>query len=461
MLDVDYLVVGAGAMGMAFADALVAETDATLAIVDGYGNPGGHWTRAYPFVRLHQPSAYYGVNSRELGSGAKDTEGWNAGLYELASGAEVVAYYDQVMRRQLLPSGHVRYFPMHEYTGGGEIRSLVSGEAFEIGAEKTVDATYSKVAVPSGHTPAFDVADGAWSAPPNDLTTLDRAPSGYVVIGAGKTGMDACLWLLANGVEPDDIKWIMPRDPWMLDRANIQPGPEFADSTLGYFAGKREAAASATSIDDLFERLQEEGLLLRLDPTVRPTMYRCATVSLQELGQLRRIENIVRLGHAQTIERDEIVLDDGTIPTTPDTLHVDCTANGLERRPVVPIFDGDRITLQNLRLCQPTFSSALVGHIEARYGSDAEKNELCIPNPYPSSHIDWLRTELINLENTVRWNADEDLTAWIRGSRLDIIRHTGVADPTPAQRELIGKLRELTPAAMTALQRLLDDGGGG
>lgn len=297
--------------------------------------------------------------------------------------------------------------------------------------------------------------------PPNDLTTLDRAPSGYVVIGAGKTGMDACLWLLANGVEPDDIKWIMPRDPWMLDRANIQPGPEFADRTLGYFAGKREAAASATSIDDLFERLEEEGLLLRLDPTVRPTMFRCATVSLQELVQLRRIENIVRLGHVQTIERDEIVLDDGTIPTSPDTLHVDCTANGLEPRPVVPVFDGDRITLQNLRLCQPTFSSALVGHIEACYGSDTEKNERCIPNPYPSSHIDWLRTELINLENTVRWNADEDLTDWIRGSRLDIIRHTGVADPTPAQRELIGKLRELTPAAMTALQRLLDDGGGG
>lgn len=101
MLDVDYLVVGGGAMGMAFADALVAETDATLAIVDGYGNPGGHWTRAYPFVRLHQPSAYYGVNSRELGSGAKDTEGWNAGLYELAG----------CRGRRLLRPGHAPAAP--------------------------------------------------------------------------------------------------------------------------------------------------------------------------------------------------------------------------------------------------------------------------------------------------------------------------------------------------------------
>lgn len=66
--EVDYLIVGAGAMGMAFADTLVAETDATVALVDRYGRPGGHWTVAYPYARLHQPSAYYGVNSRELGS---------------------------------------------------------------------------------------------------------------------------------------------------------------------------------------------------------------------------------------------------------------------------------------------------------------------------------------------------------------------------------------------------------
>ena len=41
-------------------------------------------THAYPFVRLHQPSAFYGVNSRPLGSGAKDEVGLNKGYYELA-----------------------------------------------------------------------------------------------------------------------------------------------------------------------------------------------------------------------------------------------------------------------------------------------------------------------------------------------------------------------------------------
>ncbi|MBB4928071.1 cation diffusion facilitator CzcD-associated flavoprotein CzcO [Kitasatospora kifunensis] len=92
---------------MAFADALVAETDATVAIVDRYGRPGGHWTLAYPFVRLHQPSSFYGVNSRALGTGEVDQHGWNAGLHELASADEILTYFDQVMRKTLLHAGLV------------------------------------------------------------------------------------------------------------------------------------------------------------------------------------------------------------------------------------------------------------------------------------------------------------------------------------------------------------------
>ena len=59
----DYLVVGAGASGVAFVDALVAEADVEVTMLDRRPAPGGHWLDAYPFVRLHTPSAYYGVNS--------------------------------------------------------------------------------------------------------------------------------------------------------------------------------------------------------------------------------------------------------------------------------------------------------------------------------------------------------------------------------------------------------------
>ena len=457
MIEADYLVIGAGAMGMAFADVVLTETKATVAIVDRYGSPGGHWNRAYPFVRLHQPSAFYGVNSRQLGSNSKDTTGGNAGLFELASGAEVVAYFDQVMNQQFLPSGRVQYFPMCEYAEGGSIVSLVSGGTHEVAAGKVVDATYSQVTVPSMRPPVYEVADEVRCLSPNALTTIDRSPAGYVVVGAGKTGMDACLWLLATGVDPDDITWIMPRDSWLLDRANIQPGPEFFDSSVGGFAKQMEASALATSTTDLFDRLEASGQLLRLDGTVRPSMYRCATVTVTELEQLRRIAGIVRLGRVQSIGPQEIVLENGTIPTSPDALYVDCTADGLERRPAVPVFDGGRITLQSVRTCQPVFSAAFIGHVEARYPDEVEKNELCTAIPHPNSDVDWLRTTLANTVNIARWRSDPGLGSWLQGSRLDAFKVGLDGPPDETQLGVLGKIGEHTPGAITNLQRLLAD----
>src|SRR5512136_2880569 len=80
-VETDYLIVGAGALGMTFADQLLTDSDASMVIVDRHHMPGGHWNDAYPFVRLHQPSTYYGVNSSPLGDDQIDTWGPNRGLY--------------------------------------------------------------------------------------------------------------------------------------------------------------------------------------------------------------------------------------------------------------------------------------------------------------------------------------------------------------------------------------------
>ena len=56
--ETDYLIIGSGASGMAFADTLVQETqgsDTHITIVDRHAKPGGYWNDAYPFVTLHQP----------------------------------------------------------------------------------------------------------------------------------------------------------------------------------------------------------------------------------------------------------------------------------------------------------------------------------------------------------------------------------------------------------------------
>ena len=79
-LQADYLIVGSGAVGLAFADTMLHESDATMVIVDRHHGPGGHWNDAYPYVRLHQPSSFYGVNSRSLGTDAKDATGINLGM---------------------------------------------------------------------------------------------------------------------------------------------------------------------------------------------------------------------------------------------------------------------------------------------------------------------------------------------------------------------------------------------
>ena len=135
-LKTDYLVIGSGAMGMAFSDSLLTETDANLIIVDKHHQPGGHWNDAYPFVRLHQPSAFYGVNSKNLGSDNIDMTGLNKGLYELASNSEVCSYFDQVMQGQFLSSGRVQYFPSCEYKGNGEFVSLLSNEKYFVSFTK-------------------------------------------------------------------------------------------------------------------------------------------------------------------------------------------------------------------------------------------------------------------------------------------------------------------------------------
>lgn len=451
-LQADYLVVGAGAMGMAFTDVLMTETEASVVMVDRRHQPGGHWNDAYPFVRLHQPSSFYGVNSRPLGSGAIDTHGWNKGLYELATNSEVCAYFGQVMQRQFLPSGRVRYFPLCEYQGNGRFTSLVSDEAHEVQAGKIVDATYMDVAVPSVSPPPFAIDEGANWAPLNELPKLGGQFERYVIVGAGKTGMDACLFLLAHGMDPDNISWVMPRDSWMLDRANIQPGRRFADAINRGFAAQTRAIVEGTGYRDVFERIHAAGQLLRLDDDVWPTMYRCATVTVAELAQLRRIKNVVRLGHVQRIEPDAIILDQGTAPTSPATLHVHCATDGLARRPVAPVFDGKAITLQSLRTCQQVFSGAFTAHVEAAYADDDEvKNRLCVPVPHPASDVDFLRTTLANLMNQLEWAQDEALLDWLRRSRLDGF--------TPPESDAEGPLPTTDPGpvmeAIPILQRML------
>lgn len=412
-IEADYVVVGAGAMGMAFVDELLTSSDATIAIIDQHAKPGGHWNDAYPYVRLHQPSYFYGVNSMPLGSGLIDEVGLNVGLSELASGPEVVAYFDQVMQRRFLPSGRVQYLPRARYHDGAATIAP-AGITVAVTANRTVvDATYMKVKVPSTTPPAYEVDPAATVIPPNRLPVTDATDGGFNIIGAGKTAFDAILWLLTNHVDPANIQWIVPRDSWLLNRAVIQPGDGFLISEqTGYIA-------EAGSAEELFQRLEAEGQFFRIDRDREPTMYRCATVTGAEVEQLRRVTNVIRGSRVTKVGMSTVQLADGEAPCRPDTVHVDCTADGLERRPVQPVFGDGRITLQTIRSCQQVFSAALIGRIETLPDTDREaKNELATVIPHSDTPFDFLTGSLAHLHNVGRWSARPELARWLADARL-------------------------------------------
>jgi hypothetical protein len=427
-IETDYLVVGGGAAGMAFADALIAECGADVVAVDRRHRPGGHWNSAYPFVRLHQPSAFYGVNSMVLGSDLIDSEGPNAGRYELATAPAICEYFSRVLEERLLPSGRVRFLAMTDYVGDmrteHHVVSRLTGHVADVVVRrKLVDARFLEASVPATHTPAFEVDPEVRFIPVNDLVNLADSGSGFTIIGAGKTAMDACVWLLEQGADPGTIRWIRPRDAWLLDRRFQQPLkllPALLEGVSLYL----EAAAEAESRPDLFRRLEDCGQLVRLDPRITPTMYRCATVNDIELGALRSIEHVVRLGRVRRLGTGTITLTGGSIPTDRRQIHVDCSAAGLPTPLPRPIFEPGRITLQQIRACQPTFSAALVAFVELARTNDEERNVLCPANPYPSAAEDWIRTTLIAQQAQAAWSAP-DISGWLERSRLNAARGIG------------------------------------
>lgn len=447
----DYVVIGAGAMGLALTDVLLDETDATITMVERRDRPGGHWNDAYPFVRLHQPSAFYGVNSVEMSAGRIDERGGNAGLAELATGTEVCAYFDRLVEGKFLGSGRVTYLPRHDYADG-HATSLLTGATVDIEAgTRIIDCTYMKVRVPSMGAPTYDVDDAVTCIPPNGLPGLSGSDRRFVVIGAGKTALDACLWLLDHGLDPERITWVRPRDAWMLNRAKLQPG-----SSGGWgLVEQLELAAAAATVDELFDGLEQSGQLLRLDREVRPTMYRCATVTERELDALRAITDVVRLGHVRRLAPGEVILDEGTVATESSAVFVDCTADGLARLPAVDVFTDGRITAQPVRYCQQVFSAAFIGHVEAAYDDDAVKNEMCRPIPHPDDDLDWLRIIRATLVNQITWLQDPGLIEWLGASRLDAFSSDEA--PTAADAELSNRIAVAAFGAVNNLQRLLDE----
>jgi hypothetical protein len=452
-VDVDYLVVGAGAMGMAFTDALIDHADVRVALVDRRHGVGGHWLAAYPFVRLHQASTFYGVASTVLG-GRVQVSGPEAGLHERAGQPAIVDYYDRVLAERLVGSGRVDFFPGCEYDGERGFHSRISGQHHDVPDScRVVDARYLAPDIPAELPPRFAVEDGARVVPVNDLVRLEEAPSRYVVVGSGKTATDAIVWLLARGVDPGRIGWVRPRDPWMLNRALIQPEPEIF---LGMVATLMELAAAATSLDALFLALEDAGIMLRVDPAVTPTMAKAPTLGTWELELLRSVTDVVRLGHVISVRPGRLELTDGTVEIPRDAVVVHCAADGLKNPPLLPVWQPSVITLQPVRAGFPCFGAAVTGYVEAtrRELPDDAKNTLVAPSAYGNSLAQWARMNVLGLRNAAAFNAEADIKDWANGVALNPSRVPPGHPESPALDEARDRLAEHTAGGVARLDQL-------
>jgi len=371
----DYLVVGTGAMGMSFTDVLLSENkDCSVIMVDRQPTPGGHWNFSYDFVTLHQPAMFYGVASERL-----ETEHHNP--RDLSSGPKICAYYRRVMEK-FGATGRLRHLAAHEYLGekGESVYGVApvgdAGAHFTIEVrKKLVDATFLQVTVPAMRAPPFEVAEGARVVPINvlaQLETIAPKPSRFCVLGGGKTAMDAVLHLLNHGISQQDITWVVPNDSYMVDRDLV-------------FYGAKPLGEEYDCAGDPVHQCYADRGGLRIDPAVMPTKFRCCTVARKELEAFRSVKDVVRMGRVKTLGTDQIELENGAVPTNTNTLHVDCTANGLTRRDPVPIFDGGKITLQSLVWCTYVISAAATAKLECSSDDNAFKNDVVTPVCHPES----------------------------------------------------------------------------
>jgi hypothetical protein len=316
----------------------------------------------------------------------------------------------------------------------------VSGETTRIDVRRRlVDATYLSPTIPASTPPPFGVADSVRVVPVNELGRLASTPSQFVIVGSGKTATDGIIWLLANGVAPDRITWVRPREPWMLNRAVVQPDPAVA---FGLAADTMAAAAEAESLDDLFLRLEAAGVMLRIDTAHVPTMAKAPTLAEWELELLRSVEHVIRLGHIDHVTGSEIVFDDGAITLPPGSLLVHCAASGLQYPPLVPLWGSDAIRLQTIRAGFPCFNAALAGFVEATRDDDRERNRLCPPNTLPDTPASWAQMQVRSSLATRSFGAEPDIAAWANGCALN------PAKVEPSQRE--------QPEVKAAAARLAD-----
>ena len=372
-IETDYLVIGAGAAGMSFTDALIdADPDCDVVMVDRRHSPGGHWNDAYPFVRLHQPAACYGVNSRRLGNDEVDESGLNAGLYEQADGVQICDYFRHVMDEHHVASGQVRFFPMSNYLGleasdVAFVATLTGGMTQVKVRRAVVDARYLEPTIPLRHTAIVRCRSRCpmHSREPAARRYASQRPATRSSVGARRVPMRAHGFSEVESTRTTSGGY-GPETPGCgtgpkFSRSNSSP----TRSTVSLAPWRRRPKPRASRTSSLGSRpvaiCSDSIPVSRRRCTTRqrsrsPKWSACGPSRMScDSGTSRRSAS-TRLSSNKERSR----LTAGTCSST--------ASAGLRKSPARPIFEPGRITLQCISTAHPTFNAAVIGYIEASRG---------------------------------------------------------------------------------------------
>ena len=196
-------------------------------------SPGWSLDDAYPFVRLHGPSALYGVNSRSLGERFHRADRAERRLYPRATAAEICDYYQRVLpMSSCCRRARVRFFGMSDYDSAarGEHRfaSRLTGDATTVRIRRRIVGRQgissrrfrrlmSRRLTPP--TPGSAADSGQ-----HDLVQAGRpAQRVHGHRGRARPRWNARRWAPEAACCRRRSGGSGPRDAWLLDRAFQQP----------------------------------------------------------------------------------------------------------------------------------------------------------------------------------------------------------------------------------------------
>mmetsp|Transcript_40444 Transcript_40444/g.72670 ORF Transcript_40444/g.72670 Transcript_40444/m.72670 type:complete len:510 (-) Transcript_40444:315-1844(-) len=383
----DYLVIGAGVQGLAFTDSLLqADKKAQVVIVDRNAQAGGVYNRTHAFMKLEMQGCYTGIDSLPLTSDAPNRD-------------EMLVYFNRVIQK-FKKTGRVKFFPSCSASvDGSRIVAALNPECSwrVVVKKKVVDGTFSQVKVPTLQNVPYTVDRGVQITTPAKLPEISNPHAQYIVIGAGRTGIDTLLWLLSQRIAPNTISWVVSRSAWYNARESTEKN-NYVDGMLS-FNEELAKMQDAANVDDIFFAMEKQNAICRVDSATVPEVFHHSSLSFSELEKLRQVRHIC-LGRVLRVRRNCLELEHGFFATSEDTLYVHCASSWIRDAPrPIPIYREQRITLQLLAELSATthnfaWGAATIGYLEALYPEETAteyKNSLLLPAAPCDTPADYVR----------------------------------------------------------------------